>query len=191
MAKSKSKPKKKTRKGTGKPKTVKRAKGDAKPTVVEYQAEPNEVLAQIRKQQAVVDKSHDDVLHCREDLKSANGVLRREQQRLASIIHEDMPLFEPEKVGANPGDTNVEAFPADDESWRECSLEDHVDGLTDHDLSLLAESNITTMGDVADFGSELAGRVKGIGIERGEKINAAFDEFWRKWRDRKRDEAEG
>lgn len=150
-------------------------KAKAKVTVVPVDNDPAGILAEIKKQQGLVDSARDDQLHKREELKAANGYLKRMQEKLSALIHEDLSLFN--QNGDNGQTEKVKAGPVAD-NWRSVRL-DALPHLTATDVAKLAEAGMNTVGDVAEYTADTPlTAVNGVGETAQERIERGLDTVW-------------
>lgn len=151
----------------------------------------HELLGRIRKQESAVALAECEVEDRKESLKAAKERLEEEVTALRRLIRqrdERLPLFDQnlEESNAVQGDSVIvdvrhEPHPDDThdpDAWR--AVEISALDLPDSLVEKLYESEISTIGDLADYqtrGNQLTD-LKGIGQAKADKIADALEKFW-------------
>ena len=94
-------------------------------------------------------------------------------RRLAREISEPLPLFEHAKKQA-------EIQEQDPDAWRDVPLSEALQGISEATILKLAESDLSTIGDLADYtnGGSVLIDLPGIGEATAEKILNAQADYW-------------
>lgn len=113
----------------------------------------------------------------KQETKEAKAVLELTNARIGQAIDEiDQPdLFD-------------QAAADEPDGWQDVPLSEALAGVPASVIEALAEANLTTVGELADWIAADGGRhrltdIKGIGEAKAEQIQQALEAFWVRWRE--------
>lgn len=158
--------------------------------------EPDPFLAKLVERQREADAIHSDYLILSERAKERKKQWEAKQEEVASLIRRSskpMPLFdpkpsepfepcdEPEIDGAT---TILQIAPGTEavrDGWKTTGVADLIEhGMPKKYVSILAESDVHTIGDIQALGEKRMDLtdLKGVGDSARDKIYDALDKFW-------------
>lgn len=130
--------------------------------------------AKVREAQAKYELAKEEAKSAKAAVDLAQAVLLRTVEKFSA--DNDTPLFD-HVDGAHA------AGEAGDDPWRSQLLTDVLAGLTPSILASLAEAELVTLGQLADWTSKKSLEdIPGIGISKARRIETALEEFWQRYR---------